>query len=354
MLEIIEEICKVAVEHGAEDVFLRGDEIPNARIGGQIHELGENCITHEQMEAFWAHCGANEDSNKERDVSWKSPDQMRYRVNCFKSMGSLCAVLRPLRADIKELAELGLPEERLTSWLTRKNGLILVTGATGCGKSTSLAACLSWVSKNLSKHIITVEDPIEYLLKSDRSMISQRQVGVDTESFACGLRSALRQSPDVILVGELRDYETARVALNACETGHLVVSTLHSANVAETAERLISMFPADERKSALMVLSKQLIGVMCQKLVATQQGGMCVLLEHIQNSGVLRKWIQEGEVGKISEFLEQGTTTENVRFIDSIMAAYRQGIITEEVAKGSCEDPAVFERMKLGVGHGSR
>jgi len=354
MLDIIEEVCKVAVDHGAEDVFLRSDEVPNARIGGQIHELGESVITREQMEVFWALCGANDDGNQESDVSWKSQADMRYRVNCFKSMGALCAVLRPLRADIKGLHELGLPAERLQEWLTRRSGLILVTGATGSGKSTSLASCLSWISKNLSKHIITVEDPIEYLLESDRSMVSQRQVGVDTESFARGLRAALRQSPDVILVGEIRDYETASTALHACETGHLVVSTLHSANVAETTERLITMFPADERKSALMVLSKQLIGIMCQKLVPSQQGGMCLLIEHIENSGVLRKWLQDGETSKISDFLAQGTAAENVRFIDSVMHAYRQGIISEQTARDSCEDPAIFERMMLGVGHGSR
>jgi len=268
MLDLLEELCQVAVEANAEDIFLKSDATPRVRLDGEIREF-EQIINREEMETFWALCGASEDGNAEADVAWKSQKGQRFRVNCFKAMGALCAVLRPLKANEKTLSELGLPEEKLHEWLTRRSGLVLVTGATGSGKSTSLSSALKWVADNKAKHIVTVEDPIEYLLYSSKALVSQRQVGIDTKTFATGLKAALRQSPDVILVGEIRDFETAKTALLACETGHLVVSTLHSATVSETTERLVSIFPPEERESALGVLSKQLIGIMCQKLVPT-------------------------------------------------------------------------------------
>ncbi len=353
MLDLLEEVCAVAVESGAEDVFLKGGSHPRVRLDGLIREF-EQTVTNEQMEVFWALCGASDTSNKEADVAWKSQGGQRFRVNCYKSMGTLCAVMRPLRENTKTLAQLGLPEEIFHDWLTRRSGLILVTGATGSGKSTSLSSSLKWVAENEAKHIVTVEDPIEYLLYSDKSLVSQRQVGIDTESFSTGLRAALRQSPDVILVGEIRDAETAKVALHACETGHLVVSTLHSATVPETVERLVSVFPADERESSLGVLSKQLIGIMCQKLVPKIGGGLCLLAEHMEFSGAVKKWVAEGELHKISEFHQTAQAVENLRFIDSIMHFYKHGVITEEVGRASCEDPDEFDRFMLGVGSGSR
>lgn len=210
------------------------------------------------------------------------------------------------------------------------------------------------MAESQAKHIVTVEDPIEYLLRSDKSLVSQRQVGIDTESFGTGLRAALRQSPDVIFVGEIRDFETARTALLACETGHLVVSTLHSATVPETIERLVSVFPADERVSSLGVLSKQLIGIMCQKLVPKVEGGLCLLLEHMEFEGAVRKWVAEGELHKISEFHQTGQSKENLRFIDSIMYYYNNGLISEQVARDACEDRDEFDRFMMGVGSGSR
>lgn len=353
MLDLLEEVCAVAVESGAEDIYLKAGNPPRVRLDGVIREF-EQDVTTEQMEIFWALCGAAETTNSEADVAWKSATGERFRVNCFKSMGILCAVLRPLRENTKTLADLGLPEEKFHEWLTRRSGLVLVTGATGSGKSTSLSSALKWIAENMAKHIVTVEDPIEYLLRSDQSLVSQRQVGVDTKSFSTGLRAALRQSPDIIFVGEIRDSETARTALHACETGHLVVSTLHSATVPETVERLVSVFPGDEREASLGVLSKQLIGIMCQKLVPREGGGLCLLMEHMEFGGAIKKWVQEGELHKIAEFHQTGQSKENIRFIDSIMHMYKNGIISEETGRASCEDPDEFDRFMLGVGSGSR
>lgn len=353
MLELLEEVCQLAVESNAEDIFLKGGTPPRVRLDGEIREF-EQVISNEQMEVFWALCGASEQDNKEADVAWKSQNGDRFRVNCFKSMGSLCAVLRPLKENKKTLTELGLPEDIFHDWLIRRSGLVLITGATGSGKSTSLSSALKWLAENTPKHIVTVEDPIEYLLRSDMSLVSQRQVGVDTQSFSTGLRAALRQSPDVIFVGEIRDEETAKTALHACETGHLVVSTLHSSTVPETVERLVSIFPVADREASLGVLSKQLIGIMCQKLVPRVGGGLCLLMEHMEFGGAIRKWVAEGDLHKIAEFHQTGQAKENLRFIDSIMHFYKHGIITQEVGRASCEDPDEFDRAMLGVGSGSR
>jgi len=263
-------------------------------------------------------------------------------------------VLRPLREVTQSIMALGLPVERLQNWLSRNHGLILFTGATGSGKSTSLASCLSWVSKKYKKHIITIEDPVEYLLKSDQSLVSQRQIGTDTVSFDRGLRAALRQSPDVIFVGEIRDYETAKAALQACETGHLVVSTLHSSNVVETVQRLLMLFPSAEREGALHVISRQLLGILSQKLVPGEDGDLHLLVEHLENAGAVKKWLEQSEINKISDFLAQGSQGENVTFINSIILAYKSGQISEETARSACDDPADFNRIILGVSHGSR
>lgn len=353
MLDLLEEVCAVGVESGCEDIFLKGGTPPRVRLDGSIREF-EQVVTNEQMEVFWALCGASDDSNKEADVAWKSQAGQRFRVNCFKSMGALCAVLRPLRENTKTLTDLGLPEDKFHEWLTRRSGLVLVTGATGSGKSTSLSSALKWLAENQAKHIVTVEDPIEYMLRSAKSLVSQRQVGVDTQSFSTGLRAALRQSPDVIFVGEIRDAETAKTALHACETGHLVVSTLHSATVPETTERLVSIFPVADREASLGVLSKQLIGIMCQKLVPKVGGGLCLLLEHMEFSGAIKKWVAEGDLHKIAEFHQTAQAVENLRFIDSIMHFYKHGVITEETGRAACEDPDEFDRFMLGVGSGSR
>lgn len=353
-MDLIETLCKVALENGAEDLYLKQDGTPRLRIKGDLLEIDDTIFTEDDMDRFLEKCGYDESPIKEADLAWENAAGQRFRVNVFDSLGTRCAVLRPLREVTQSMMALGLPVERLQNWLSRNHGLILFTGATGSGKSTSLASCLSWVSKKFKKHIITIEDPVEYLLKNDQSLVSQRQVGTDTASFNDGLRAALRQSPDVIFVGEIRDYETAQAALHACETGHLVVSTLHSSNVAETVQRLLMLFPSAEREAALHVLSRQLLGILSQKLVLGADGDLHLLLEHLENAGAVKKWLEESELNKISDFLAQGSQGENVTFINSIILAYKSGQISEETARAACDDPADFNRIILGVSHGSR
>lgn len=353
-MDLIETLCRVAIENDAEDLYLKQDGTPRLRIKGELLEIEDTIFSEDDMDRFLDKCGCDESPAGEVDLAWENSAGQRFRVNVFDSLGTRCAVLRPLREVTQSIMALGLPVERLQSWLSRNHGLILFTGATGSGKSTSLASCLNWVSKKFKKHIITIEDPVEYLLQSDQSLVSQRQIGTDTISFDRGLRAALRQSPDLIFVGEIRDYETAKAALHACETGHLVVSTLHSSNVAETVQRLLMLFPAAEREGALHVISRQLLGILSQKLVPAEDGNLHLLVEHLENSGAVKKWLEEAEISKISDFLAQGSQGENVTFINSIILAYKSGQISEDTARGACDDPADFNRIMLGVSHGSR
>ena len=353
-MDLIETLCRVAVENDAEDLYLKEDNSPRLRIKGDLLEIEDTLFTEQDMERFLDKCGYDESSIKEADLAWENAAGQRFRVNVFDSLGTRCAVLRPLREVSQSMMALGLPVERMQSWLSRNHGLVLFTGATGSGKSTSLASCLNWVCKNFKKHIITVEDPVEYLLKNHQSLVSQRQVGTDTGSFHSGLRASLRQSPDIIFVGEIRDYETAKTALQACETGHLVVTTLHTSNVAETVQRLLMLFPTAEREGALHVISRQLIGILSQKLVLGEDGDLHLLVEHLENAGAVKKWLENAEINKISDFLAQGSQVENVTFINSIILAYKSGQISEETARSACDDPADFNRIMLGVSHGSR
>jgi len=353
-MSLIEEICAKAVEHEAEDLFLKAQECPGARINGQIYQLTDDILTNEAMGDFWLGCGVDPGAATEQDVRWMSPDGRWFRVNLFRHLGRLGAALRPIKGSVRTLDELGLPGERIRSWASRDSGLILVTGATNSGKSTTLASCLDWINRARQNHIVTIEDPIEYILKPARSVVTQREVGGDTETFASGLRSALRQSPDVIMVGEIRDVDTARVVLQACETGHLVFTTLHCSDVAETIERLTALFPSHERESALIVLAKQLIGILCQKLLPGESGGLKVVVEHLENSGAVKKWLREGKAGEIVEFMTRNQEGGNVRFAQSIAAAFKAGAISKETARSAFPDPHEFDRLLMGISSGSR
>ena len=352
--DYLDRLCDSAVKHNAEDLFFKAGEVPYMRVDGDIQAVGDYKLTNGDLGEFWERCGQDAGAVRDLDLSWASNDGHRFRVNLFRQLGRLGAALRPIKTDILPLEQTGVPVERLKDWCSRSSGLVLVTGGTGSGKSTTLASCLNWINQTYAKHIVSIEDPIEYLLKSDRSVVTQREVGSDTDSFLTGLRSALRQSPDVILIGEIRDAETARIALQAAETGHLVLSTLHCSDVTETVERLVALFPTDERDGAMLVLSKQIIGFLCQQLLTSASGGLQLVCEHLENAGAVKKWLRAGDTSKIAEFMERDTDADNWLFIQSIVFAYRQGQLTEEVARAACADPNHFDRIQLGVTGGAR
>jgi twitching motility protein PilT len=352
MPQNIDSILDAAEQQEASDVFLQENEVPRLKINEQIIVLGEEPLSLADVTAFWQACGGNAqgDGDMDRDSGFVSRTHTRYRVSLHRTMGRLGAVLRRIKTKVPALKELGLPDWLLTRWGAREHGLILVTGPTGSGKSTTIASLLQWMNENLVRHIVTIEDPVEYQFTSKGCHFTQRQVARDTGSFATGLRSALRQAPDVIFVGEIRDYETALTALQASETGHLVVSTLHSEKVADTMERYLNLFPAEDEKHGVNLLANQLSGVLCQKLVQSADGGLHLLVEHVENAGAMRDWIARRELQNIDQYISRGSDPDAVSFLQSTLNALKGKMITEETALASVSNESELRRAMRGIG----
>lgn len=349
MSSILAELTSSAAFHGASDLFLSSGEVPRLRVGGSIVTVGESALTEETVLAFWRQLGADPTATTDHDTSHVDAAGNRFRVNLYRHLGRPAAVLRHIKSHIPDLADLGLPAELMRNWMLQPSGLVLVTGATGSGKSTTLASCLDWLNAHADRHIVTIEDPVEYLFENKLSFFSQREVHVDTTSFAKGLRASLRQSPDVILVGEIRDSETATTALQAAETGHLVLSTLHSSSVTDTLERLTNLFPPGERASALLLLSSQLVGILSQKLLPAAGGGQQVVVEHLHNEGATRDWIRAIALPEINDHLRKAAVPGNRSFLASLVEAVEQGKIEQLVAEQASANTTEFRRALRGI-----
>ena len=342
----------MATEHGASDIFLRADRVPQLRIRDELMFGSETPLAAADLDAFWEACGAPHES-LDFDGSYVDPQGNRFRVNLFRSLLQRGAVLRPIKTVIASLDELGAPAELLTSWVDRPSGLVLVTGPTGSGKSTTLASCLDWLNHHVARHVVTIEDPIEYLFEPAQCLFTQREVGIDTVSFAEGLRRSLRQSPDVILLGEIRDAPSAITALQAAETGHLVLATLHSSNVFDSLERLARLFDQRERAGVMQVLSQQLVGILCQRLVTGEPEGRALVVEHFENHAITRKWILEEKFRELADFLTKGDNPANVTFLRSLAALVRARRITEATALQAASNPQELQRELRGISAGA-
>ncbi len=349
MSSIIEGLIKAAFENKASDIFLSEGSVARMKVNGQLMIAGEDPIEKDDIVSFWKRCGADPEYDGDRDSSYVAHNGVRFRVNLHRHLGKLGAVLRQINTEIPDLESLGLPVDILTRWVMAPAGIILITGPTGSGKSTTLASSLEWLNQNSAKHIVTIEDPIEYLFESKQSLFTQREVHTDTDSFARGLRSSLRQAPDVILLGEIRDSETAQIALQAAETGHLVLATLHSANVAETVERLTNLFPSEERESQLQLLSNMLIGVCCQILLPSTSDGLFLITEQVENTGVIRNYIRESRIPEIVDFVERGDNPSNKLFMHALVEAAQNGNLTPEIAAAASGNKSDFDRAMRGI-----
>jgi twitching motility protein PilT len=348
-MEVIDALCLLAVSTGASDLYLHAGLVPQLRISDELRVV-ENVgpISTQDLEAFWTRCGAAVGA-RDFDGSYVASDGHRFRVNLFHSLDRRGAVLRPIKTLVPALDALGAPRDLLTSWMQRATGLILVTGPTGSGKSTTVASCLEWLNQNRSCHVVTIEDPIEYLFQPVRCLFTQREVGIDTPTFAEGLRRSLRQSPDVILLGEIRDAASALTAMEAAETGHLVMATLHSSNVLDSLERLSRLFEVREREGVLQVLSQQLVGILCQRLLPAQPSGVTLLVEHFENQAVTRKWILEGKFRELTDLVARGDNPANVTFLQSLIAQTKSGRITEDTAMAAASNPQELQRRLRGI-----
>jgi len=349
MIDVIDKLADEAFQAEATDLFLHEDQVPRIRVSGEIKALEHEIIPLKTLENFWHSCHADPEKTQEKDISHVTPGGHRLRVNLYKSLGQLAAVLRPIKDIIPTMKELGAPVELLTQWVSRPAGLVIVSGPTGSGKSTTLAAALQWVNENHACHIITIEDPIEYLFKNTNSYFSQRELHADTPSFASALRASLRQSPDIILLGEIRDEETAKICLQAAETGHLVLATLHSSGVTDSLERLTNLFQSGEREGLLKLLSQHLIGILSQQLLPRPDGGLLLAIEHLQNEAATRGWIRDSELAEISDHINRTDNPANCSFVRFLVAAAQQGYLDTHVARQSAPNAQDFDRLISGI-----
>lgn len=348
MSSALNQLIRDAFIKSTTDVFLVEDEPPRIRRDSDVVVLHPGPVPRAAMEDFWQSCGVDPAKQLEADVSWQVPEGGRLRVNLYHTLGRLAAVLRPIRSDIPPLAELGLPASLLQAWVQRRQGLILVTGPTGSGKSTTVAACLDWINHHLSRHIVTLEDPIEFLFTNDQSLFSQREMRLDSADFSSGLRSALRQSPDVLFLGEIRDHETALTALHSAATGHLVISTLHSSSIVETLDRFCHLL-GTHTAGALNSLASQLIGIISQQLLPRLGGGLFPALEYMQNEAITRRWIVENRLTDLQDHLLKSNDGNNCSLLEYLVASVQQGYLEPDIARAACSRPQDFDRAMRGI-----
>jgi twitching motility protein PilT len=293
------------------------------------------------------------ETERELDLSFGRRGAGRYRLNVYWQRGSIGLAIRVIRSTIPTIDELGLPQVTKQFAMSDK-GLLLVTGPTGSGKSTTLAAMVQYINQNDSCHIVTVEDPIEYLYRHERSIINQRQVGDDTLSFHQALRHILRQDPDVILVGEMRDLETIEAAMTMAETGHLVFATLHTTDAVQTINRIVDVFPTNQQQQARVQLSFVLLGVVAQQLLPRVKGGRVLAMEILKVNAAARNLVRENEVHQIYTILETGSREGMITMNQWLYNLYTHGEITKEIALNRSTNTDQMKRMLSGQGRTGR
>ncbi len=336
----VNDLLKIAVDSGASDLHLKVGSYPTMRIRGNLKPIAlEKRLDGTDMAAVADSVLNGElrnkfESDNEVDLAYSVPGLGRFRCNAFRQRGTVGMVFRIIPMRIGTITELALPPV-LAAIAAEERGLVLVTGTTGSGKSTTLAAMVDEINSHRTAHIITIEDPIEYLHRDNQSIINQREIGVDTKSFAYALRSALRQDPDVILVGEMRDYETIETALLAAETGHLVFSTLHTLDATETINRIITVFPPHQQKQVRMQLASVLKGVISQRLIPRMdEQGRAPAVEVLISTPFIKDCIVDKEkTHLIRNAIAQGTSQYGMQTFDqSIFQLYQTGYVSYEEA----------------------
>jgi twitching motility protein PilT len=355
----IREILMAAVQNKASDIHLTVNAYPLFRINGELQSAGKlNPVFNNKLApAETKELAKQLTSDEQRDVlekkgeidfSFALPDIARFRVNIFRQQGHLALVLRIIPTKILTIDELSLPPV-IRELAYKKNGLVLVTGPTGSGKSTTLAAMIDLINKEKKEHIITLEDPIEFVHQHQNSVVNQREINQDTNTFATALRAAMRQDPDVILVGEMRDLETISIAITAAETGHLVFGTLHTSSAASTVDRIIDVFPPHQQQQIRVQLAATIQGIIAQQLIPrVDQPGRVAALEILVATPAIRNLIREGKTHQISSAVQTGGKF-GMQTLDSCLRnLVQKGIINAEEAAKRSVDKDSMKEMTMG------
>ncbi|HEY0167985.1 MAG TPA: type IV pilus twitching motility protein PilT [Jatrophihabitans sp.] len=347
----LDELLTMLVELGGSDLHITAGIAPCMRINGTLAPLaGRNKLAPVDTETLIRsviseHLWERFDKTQELDTAYAIPGVSRFRVNVYRQRGAVGAAFRAIPHKIRSLDELGLPRS-VEGFAHLTRGLVLVTGPTGSGKSTTLAALLDVANQTRSSHIVTIEDPIEYLHSHSRSVVNQREVGSDTADFAIALKHVLRQDPDIILVGELRDLETTSVAVTAAETGHLVLATLHTQSAAQTVDRLIDIYPPHQQTQIRAQLANCLQGVVTQALAPRKDGmGRSIVCEIMVATAAIRNLIREGKVHQIPSFLQSSADAGMLSFDQHLAQRFAEQLVSKATALELAHDPNEFKRL---------
>ena len=339
----IQEILQKAIALDAADIFLIAGLPVTFKCGGRQERMPEDFLRPDDITVLVDSIyeisrrgRGNLDRGADDDFSFAVPQLGRFRVNVFRQRGSLAAVIRVIRVGLPDPAK-----------LDNKKGLVLITGSAGTGKSTTLACMIDRINRSRDCHIITMEDPIEYIHRHDKAIVTQREISIDTPGYLESLRSALRESPDVILLGEMRDYDTISAALTAAETGVLLLSTLHTSSAANTINRILDVFPANQQKQVKIQLAQILKGVVCQQLVPSVDGGQLPVFEIMKSTVAISNMIREDKLHQLESAMQAGAADGMCTMDGSLLKLWREGKITKDTALLSCVN---YENMVKRLG----
>jgi twitching motility protein PilT len=352
-MELFQRILKTGVDGGASDLHFKIGTPVIFRINRQLIAIECPYPTAEWMnkvvgEIIPAHLRKRLEEEREVDFSYYLPEVGRFRTNLFQQRGQWCLAMRYVKTNVPSFEELGLPEQ-VKRIAEAPRGIVLVSGSTGCGKSTTLAAMLEHINANFKKHLITLEDPIEYVFEDNQSVVEQREVGLDTLSFHHALKHVLRQDPDIIMIGEMRDGLSFTAAMSAADTGHLVLSTLHTTSASQAISRILDFFKAEEREQIRRQIAGTLQAVVCQRMVNTLTRSMTPAIEIMINTATVKKMIEENRLDKLSAAIETGGDDGMITFNQALFNLVKQGKISEQEALDKASNPQALEMNFKGI-----
>ena len=353
-MELFHKILKTAVDGGASDIHIK----PNAPVVYRISSQLVETEMAQKPEEQWlqkvidnivpGHFKQTLDEDREIDFSYHVPDIGRFRTNCYQHLGKWCLAMRYVVAEVPNIDSLGLPEV-IKSIAEAHRGIVMVAGTTGCGKSTTLAGMINHINTTQKRHIITLEDPVEYVFKDNNCIIEQREIGLDTPSYNHSLKHIMRQDPDVIMIGEMRDATSFRAAMSAADTGHLVLSTLHTIDAPQSISRMLDFFPAEERESVRKQMLGTIKAIIVQRMTVRKEGGVIPAIEIMINTSTVSKLINENRLEKLHAAVETGTDEGMQNFNQSLLQLVKDDIITKEEALEKASNAQALEMNFKGI-----